>query len=76
MFLTAFLLAAHAEDGCGLLPCYVRKTIEVLVKAETAFQIGEPALHRDARPLKQGAPLNRSGSTQNGRFRWKDQWRF
>jgi hypothetical protein len=54
------------QHGHGLLVCHVWKTIEVFVEAQAAFQVGEQAVHWHAVPLKQGAPLNRSGSIQMG----------
>ena len=36
------------EDGHGLLTRHIRKTIEVFVEAQAAFQIGEQAVHRHA----------------------------
>ena len=54
------------EHGHGLLTRHVRETIEVFVEAQAAFQIVNRLSTGTRVLLKQGAPLNRSGSTRIG----------
>src|SRR5437879_13014235 len=62
------------EHGHRLLTRYIRETIEVLVKAQAAFQVGEQAVHRHTGALKTRRATQPIRINPDRHFRRIPQW--
>src|ERR1035438_1634528 len=62
------------QHAYRLLTGHVRKTIEIVVEAEAAFEVGEQTVHRHTRPLKTRRAAEALRINPDRHFRWIAQW--